>query len=636
MSIINNELLVMDGKQLESYIETETNGIRQKRDFVSKLETYIHGNYHRGVIITGLRSTGKTIGVLQSIKGQNALFISPITRINRIKEDDILEIIRNTTSNIIIIDEFSWINGSRDGLANYLAGLAKTGKKIIVSGTDSAIINGLLNSEFIHRAIEIHTTFFPYDEFLRVYGLEKNSETMKSYLETGGIFEEHVHDSFGSMRDYIKNAIIDNLASYYPEYNESEIKAALYTIFYDCVCNLFNREQIPIYSYERSILSYEEYLENFGIDPSQKLNDIILKEVARKLEEIDVVVTLSDLRIKSHQRSYLTNQAISYQMTKCIYNLDSLDDRYIGHLFEASVVCREYMKYIKEPEHSLYEMSFLFGRKMREDFELDFILSDKDKAFIFECKYSDEDNFKLRDGASIVKEIIPNLMGDREVAGRFVIYQGKDKMEQSNGINVIYTNNWDIEFERFQQIIKNFNNIHPKFIALCGLPGSGKSQKAQELEKSISNSEIVSLSQVRAVSEMFDDITDTDIVLKNVETKIKELLKSGKTVIYDATNIIPEHRIHWLTLAQENGAIDNSIIIMKADVETSLVNCIEHGNSISYEKIKSLNNTLNQNFPDEKEGWNHIQTEQVKKRKLTNEQKRLLNISQTQECEHTY
>ncbi len=455
------DLFIKEGESLEKYISEETTNIEQERDFVSKLRTYIQGNYHRGVIITGLRSTGKTIGVLQAIRGQNALYISPTTRLNNITGEDILAIIQDSSANVIVVDEFSWIAGNRDGLANYLAGLAKSGTKVILSGTDSAVINGLKNTEFIHRAIELHTTFFSYDEFLRIYGLEKNSAAMKEYLEKGGIFEEHIHQSFGSMRDYIKNAIIDNMVSYYPEYEESQLKAAIYTIFYDCVCNLFNRDVPPVYTYDRDRLSYEEYLENFGIDPSKQLDNTMLKEIARKLSEIDVVVTLQDMRIKGHERTYITNQAISYQMTKCIFNLDELDDRYIGHLYEASVVCREYMKYIKEPERSMYEMGFLFGRKQGIDYELDFILYDHDNAYIFECKYSDANEFKLRDGASIVKDIIPNLLGDREVAGRFVIYQGKDKIESSNGQQVFYTGNWDVEFEKFKEIVKQLKHTNP-------------------------------------------------------------------------------------------------------------------------------------------------------------------------------
>ena len=450
------DLLVKEGDPLKKYISAVTANIEQERDFVSKLRTYIQGDYHRGVIITGLRSTGKTVGILQAIQGQNALYISPTTRLNNITEGDILEIIQGSSANIIVINEFSWITGTRDGLANYLAGLAKTGTKVILSGTDSAVINGLKNSEFIHRAIELHTTFFSYDEFLRIYGLEKNNVAMREYLEKGGIFDKHIHQDFVSIRDFIKNAIIDNMASYYPEYEENQLKAAIYTIFYDCVCNLFIRDIPPVYTYDRNHLSYEEYLEILGIDSSKQLNNTLLKEIARKLSEIDVIVTLQDIRKKGHELSYITNQAIFYHMTKCIFNLDDVDDRYTGHLYEASVVCREYMKYIKEPERSMYEMRFLFGRKQSVDNELDFVLYDSDNAYIFECKYSDENEFILRDGASIVKDIIPNLLGDREVAGRFVIYQGKDKLKSSNGQQVVYTGNWDIEFEKFKEIVKTF------------------------------------------------------------------------------------------------------------------------------------------------------------------------------------
>jgi hypothetical protein len=66
----------------------------------------------------------------------------------------------------------------------------------------------------------------------------------------------------------------------------------------------------------------------------------------------------------------------------------------------------------------------------------------------------------LPDSASIVKDIIPNLLGDRDILGRFVIYQGKDKVLTANGMELYCTNNWDVPFERFQRLIEEHRE-HP-------------------------------------------------------------------------------------------------------------------------------------------------------------------------------
>ena len=119
-----------------------------------------------------------------------------------------------------------------------------------------------------------------------------------------------------------------------------------------------------------------------------------------------MVFTLDDMRIKSHKRAYITNPTITYQMTKCIYNLDTLDDGYLSYLYEASVVCSEYMKYIRANDNSRFSMSYLFGRKQGQDFELDFILHDVKSAYLYEAKFSHNDDFELSNTASIVKDVI--------------------------------------------------------------------------------------------------------------------------------------------------------------------------------------------------------------------------------------
>ena len=86
------------------------------------------------------------------------------------------------------------------------------------------------------------------------------------------------------MKQYIQNAVIDNLSTYYPEYDKELIKAHIYTIFYNCVCDLFHKDgkEIPIYNYGAEKQSYEEFLETFGINPATKMDDRMLRELSDK------------------------------------------------------------------------------------------------------------------------------------------------------------------------------------------------------------------------------------------------------------------------------------------------------------------------------------------------------------------
>lgn len=450
-----SKALVITPDKLNTYIGEETKGINHSRYFVNNVKKYLDSVSSRVLLITGLRSTGKTIGILQAIKNTDTTYISPIYK-GSCTEDDIKDILINTVSRNIVIDEYSWITGSSDSLANFIAGLTKTGKKIILTGTESAVIHGLQSSELIHRAIEIHTNYCSYEEYRKIFDLSLNSDTMLKYLQSGGIFESKINESFGNMRNYIQTAIINNIAAFLPEYDINQIKLGVYTYFYNCITENYKPVSIPVYNYEKTELSFEEYLDDFGIKTDISIDKNTFNEISNVLESLQIAVKLEDIRIPNHTRIYIVNQALSYNLVKAIYQLDTVSDKYLGHLYEASVVCNFYFN-----KPSVYDMYFLEGRKRGIDYEIDFILKDKTEAYIFECKYSKNDNFELSETASIAKDIIPNILGDCDVSGRIVIYQGNSKTGITNGKDIIYTNDWNIDYEHFDDLLKT---LHPNMI----------------------------------------------------------------------------------------------------------------------------------------------------------------------------
>ena len=461
-------MIFKEGQEYKDFAANEIreNNIKNYRDFsiVLKKDYILRDNTRRGVLITGLRSTGKSSGIYQAtvdFPSDKIFFLAASSREENVSKDEVLKKLREKEYDLIIIDEYSWLKeteGEKDSLAAYLAGKAGEGVKVIISGTDSTKIHALLNSDFIHRAEQLNTTYFSYDEYCRLYELKKNDESMKDFLTRGGIFENHACESYGSMRGYIKTAIIENLGSYYPQYDKELIESAVYKIFYECICKSYKKSiDIPVHNTGRNnLLKYEDFLENFGIQTNIEIPRPVLKEIFHKLEEIGVVVVLEDIKLNNRERAYITNQSISAQLTKCIYDLDKLSDSYLGNLYEASVVCYEYMQYAFH-KNSPYKMYYAETRK--SDLEIDFILCDTRKAYLFECKLSDEDNLKLNDTASILKDEVKNLLGDRELSGRYVIYQGCDKCLEQKGCDVVFTNNWNIDFEDFKKHVERLKEI---------------------------------------------------------------------------------------------------------------------------------------------------------------------------------
>lgn len=90
------------------------------------------------------------------------------------------------------------------------------------------------------------------------------------------------------------------------------------------------------------------------------------------------------------------------------------------------------------------------------------------------------------------------------------------------------------------------NNNIPVLFFMVGLPASGKSTYAKELSKNY-NAIILSSDEIR--KELCGDENSQD---KNNEVfivlhrRIKEYLKSGKNVVYDATNVNSKRRKAFL------------------------------------------------------------------------------------------
>lgn len=460
-----DRMLLKEGQEYKEFAANEIreNNIKYCRDFseVLKKDYVLRSNTRRGILITGPRSTGKSSGIYQAtvdFPSDKVFFIAASSREEELTKNEVLSKLKGKDYDLIIIDEYSWlkeIEGEKDSLAAYLAGKAGEGVKVIISGTDSTKIHALLNTDFIHRAEQLNTTYFSYAEYCRIYELNKNDESIKNFLTRGGIFENHACDTYGSMKGYIKTAIIENLAAYYPQYNNDLIEAAVYKIFYECICKSYTKTiEVPVYNSGKNKLIYEDFLENFGIRTDIEIEPSVLRELFYKLKEIGVVVVLNDIRLNNRERAYITNQTISAQLTKCIYELNELSETYLGNLFEASVVCYEYMKYVFH-RNSPYEMYYAETRK--SDLEIDFILCDNRRAYLFECKLNDNDDIKLNDTASILQDRVRHLLGDRELSGRYIIYQGYDKCIEQNDCTVIFTDNWDIDFENYKGHIKRLS-----------------------------------------------------------------------------------------------------------------------------------------------------------------------------------
>ena len=177
----------------------------------------------------------------------------------------------------------------------------------------------------------------------------------------------------------------------------------------------------------------------------------------------------------------------------------------------------------------------------------------------------------------------------------------------------------------------------PKFIMLCGIPGSGKSQLAKSLYADLQNKKMDDVNlypaskAIKNVGLIFDPSKITNDIVINadykdstvlsspnkirqelkdnypdsyseslvfaiVDARIKTALKSGASVVYEATNLDKPIREKYLGIANEYGVKDTSLHVTWINPNDSI-------SSISPNLLSAMNNRLVDSNPSKDEGW---------------------------------
>lgn len=141
------------------------------------------------------------------------------------------------------------------------------------------------------------------------------------------------------------------------------------------------------------------------------------------------------------------------------------------------------------------------------------------------------------------------------------------------------------------------------FVCLVGLPGSGKSFYAKELASQY-DAEIFSSDSLR--EELFNDVNfqgDNNALFKELHRRIKECLKSGKSAIYDATNINMKKRKAFLD-ELKNISCKKICCLMATPYKVCLERNAQRERKVPEEVITRM--YKNFNVPFWYEGWDFI------------------------------
>jgi len=207
------------------------------RDFVQDLEDFFEDNGYKYAIVAGLRSTGKTVGILQFLKGKKALYISA----NELGKNDpnitkrVREFIIKKCSkyDYIVIDEFTWFKDYRKLLNDLIKELAKQGKKIIISGIETLNLYKERYANGEQRVRFFDTTFRSYSEYLRMEELSHTPTSYSRFVDTDSFINRATTEDGDWWEDYIKEKLVKEICTQFENCDEETERAVYYA-----TCNI--------------------------------------------------------------------------------------------------------------------------------------------------------------------------------------------------------------------------------------------------------------------------------------------------------------------------------------------------------------------------------------------------------------
>ena len=89
----------LQGKALQKWADTLflQEHVQAERDFVSEVREYASSSGEKALLVTGLRSTGKTVGILQGLPLEETLYLCPSSK-NSIQAEEVLSFLKEIAS----------------------------------------------------------------------------------------------------------------------------------------------------------------------------------------------------------------------------------------------------------------------------------------------------------------------------------------------------------------------------------------------------------------------------------------------------------------------------------------------------------------------------------------------------------
>lgn len=398
-----------------------------ERDFVKCVRKYVDSSTEKIFAVSGLRGTGKTVGILQAVNEKDTAYLLAQKGDNK-TGDDYIDFLKSTDKKIIVIDEYTWIK-DRDDLDRYLLTSVQNNKRIVLTATESISLEFLNYGKLNHRVQTVHTTMFTYEEYLRLYNKEHSKANCKDFLINGGLFDEYILKNFDSAKNYIEEAIVSNLAGYLKnEMNEEKARTLTYAVLYKAICPS-NLSKIP--TLRKDHVTLENYLEQMGVNIAYIPQEGEIERVADIFEQVGIIVRIPNFDKNSDlkEQYYITNPSLSCQLIKGVYGIRDIENSILGHIFESCAAVQLFTNMLSE--HKIYFYNNGTEKNNSDNKELDMVITDKSEefAYFFECKFTQKET--LNSDITLLSGYLENHeFKDFEIEGRYLIYTGKPAIKK--------------------------------------------------------------------------------------------------------------------------------------------------------------------------------------------------------------
>lgn len=204
---------ILTGDKLRRYLSAVDKGYKE-RTIKKDLDRYLSSDSGKVMCLYGLRRTGKTVMMQQSMRTlacpDDILLISCDG--DAYGEEDMYALgqilDRYEDKKYIFIDEITKLDGFINSSSTLADFYSACGKKVVIAGTDSLGFALARRDELFDRAELIHTTYIPYKEYRRLIGKDTDS-----YIKYGGTLTdgEKLYNEDRRYGEYTNSAIADNI-----------------------------------------------------------------------------------------------------------------------------------------------------------------------------------------------------------------------------------------------------------------------------------------------------------------------------------------------------------------------------------------------------------------------------------------